>query len=61
MDDQMFRFCCRCARVSLISPDTGCYFCGGKFVLASLKDDLKLKRKKEVAESHYSIFELFWL
>ena len=49
----MFRFCCSCVRVSLISPKTGCYFCGGKFVLSSLKDDLKLiKRKKKVAETH---------
>jgi hypothetical protein len=38
--------------MSLIDSDTGCYFCGGKFVLASLKDDLKLKKKKQVAESH---------
>ena len=52
MDDQMFRFCCRCVRMSLIDSDTGCYFCGGKFVLASLKDDLKLKKKKDIAESH---------
>jgi len=52
MDDQMFRFCCRCVRMSLIDSDTGCYFCGGKFVVSSLKDDLKLKKKKQVAESH---------
>ena len=54
MDDQMFRFCCRCVRMSLITADDGCYFCGGKFIVASLKDDLKLmkKRRKEVAESH---------
>ena len=50
--NQMFRFCCRCVRMSLIDPDNGCHFCGGKFVVASLKDDLKLKKKKEIAESY---------
>ena len=51
--NKMFRFCCSCVRVSLIVPETGCYFCGGKFVLSSLKDDLKLiKRKKKVAETY---------
>ena len=48
----MYRFCCSCVRVSLIDRETGCHFCGGKFVLSSLKDDLKLiKRKKKVAET----------
>ena len=50
--DQMFRFCIRCVRMSLIDPEKGCHFCGGKFIVASLKDDLKLKKKKEVATSH---------
>ena len=51
--NKMFRFCCSCVRVSLIDPYTGCHFCGGKFVLSSLKDDLKLiKRKKKVAETY---------
>ena len=51
--NKMFRFCCSCVRVSLIDGEKGCYFCGGKFVLSSLKDDLKLiKRKKKVAETY---------
>ena len=50
---KMFRFCCSCVRVSLIDQETGCYFCGGKFVVSSLKDDLNLiKRKQKVAETH---------
>jgi len=50
--NKMYRFCCSCVRVSLIDRETGCHFCGGKFIVASLKDDLKLKKKKEVATSH---------
>tara|TARA_R100001594_G_scaffold137868_1_gene181176 strand:- start:549 stop:710 length:162 start_codon:yes stop_codon:yes gene_type:complete len=50
--EQMFRFCCRCVRMSIIDEHKGCYFCGGKFIVASLKDDLKLKKKKEVAETY---------
>ena len=42
---QMFRFCCSCARMSLITKD-GCHFCGSKFVVASLKDDLFIRKKK---------------
>ena len=50
--NQMFRFCCRCVRMSLIDEHTGCHFCGGKFVVSSLKDDLKLIKRNQVAESH---------
>ncbi len=49
---QKFRFCCSCVRMSLIDPHKGCHFCGGKFVVASLKDDLKLNKRKELAESY---------
>ncbi len=51
-DSQMFRFCCSCVRMSLITPEDGCHFCGGKFIVASLKDDLKLNKRKELAESY---------
>ena len=52
-ESQIFRFCCKCVRVSLIDQEKGCCFCGGKFIVSSLKDDLKLmKRKKEVAETY---------
>jgi hypothetical protein len=37
----------------------GCYFCGGKFIVASLKDDLKLKKKKEVA-NHTKVYMNFF-
>ena len=37
---QIFRFCCKCVRVSLIDQEKGCCFCGGKFIVSSLKDDL---------------------
>ena len=51
--NQMFRFCCRCVRMSLIDTKKGCHFCGGKFIVSSLTDDLELmKRKKKVAETH---------
>lgn len=49
---QIFRFCCRCVRMTLMQ-DNCCYFCKGKFVVASPTDDFKIKRrKKEVAESY---------
>ena len=49
-ESQMFRFCCRCTRVSLIT-DNGCYFCEGKFILQSKRDDLNIREKK-YAETH---------
>mgnify|MGYP003148704933 CR=1 FL=1 len=49
--NQMYRFCCSCIRISLIT-ENGCHFCGGKFIVASLKDDLKIRKKKELAESY---------
>lgn len=42
---QMFRFCCRCVRMALIT-EYGCHFCGGKFIVAALKDDLNIREKK---------------
>ena len=51
-DSQMFRFCCKCVRMSLIDEHTGCHFCGGKFIVSSLKDDLKLIKRNQLAESH---------
>ena len=48
---QIFRFCCRCVRMTLMQDD-GCYFCKGKFVVASPTDDFKRKKKKEVVESY---------
>jgi hypothetical protein len=38
--------------MSLIDPDNGCHFCGGKFIVSSLKDDLKINKRKEVAETY---------
>ena len=49
---QMFRFCCRCVRMSLIDQHKGCHFCGGKFIVSSLKDDLKLVKRNQLAETH---------
>ena len=49
--EQKFRFCLRCVRMSLITDST-CHFCDGKFVLTSPKDDMKLRKRKEVAESY---------
>ena len=50
--EQMFRFCCKCVRMSLIDEHTGCHFCGGKFIVSSLKDDLKLIKRNQLAESY---------
>ena len=51
---KMFRFCCSCVRVSLIDRETGCYFCGGKFLFTSPTDDFRI-RKKDNAESYESV------
>jgi len=42
---QIFRFCIRCCRMSLIQ-DGECFFCKGKFVLSGLKDDSKIRKPK---------------
>ena len=50
MDNQVFRFCMRCVRMTLIK-DCSCYFCKHKFILTSLKDDLKLMPRKKYEEA----------
>ena len=48
-DSQIFRFCCSCARVSLIQKGK-CYFCNGDFIYSSPKDDLhKMPKRVEKA------------
>jgi len=47
---QVFRFCCGCGGVSLIEKGN-CYFCGGKFIVKGLKDDLEI-RKQYNAKTH---------
>jgi hypothetical protein len=49
-EPQRFRFCCRCVRMTLMLNNS-CCFCNGKFVVASLTDDFKIRRK-ENAESY---------
>jgi hypothetical protein len=41
----MFRFCCSCVRMSLIEKGS-CYFCGGKFIIKLIRDDLHIKKSK---------------
>ena len=48
---QTFRFCCSCSRMTLMLEYDGCYFCGGKFVVAAKTDDFNIRPKK-YAESH---------
>ena len=50
-ESQMFRFCLRCARETLIKENC-CFFCKGKFILTSHKDDLKLMPRKKYEEAH---------
>ena len=50
---QAFRFCCSCVRVTLIKNDC-CYFCKGKFIISSAKDDFKIREKYNV-KAHESI------
>tara|TARA_R100001530_G_scaffold46635_1_gene35057 strand:- start:40 stop:198 length:159 start_codon:yes stop_codon:yes gene_type:complete len=44
-ESQMFRFCCSCVRMSLIEEGS-CYFCGSKFIIKLIKDDLHIKKRK---------------
>ena len=48
---QVFRFCCGCSRMTLMLEYDGCYFCGGKFIVKGLKDDLEI-RKQYNAKTH---------
>ena len=50
---QIFRFCCHCVRMTLIENGS-CFFCNGKFILKTVKDDL-LIRKKQSEKAHESI------
>ena len=43
---QVFRFCCSCSRMTLMLEYDGCYFCGGKFVVAAKTDDFNIRPKK---------------
>lgn len=49
-NNQMFRFCLHCVRMSLIQKGE-CFFCKGKFILKTVKDDLFI-RKKEYEKTH---------
>jgi len=51
---QVFRFCCGCSRMTLMTEYDGCYFCGSKFVVASKTDNFNI-RKRRNAEAHKSI------
>ena len=44
-ETQMFRFCCSCARVSLIEKGK-CFFCNGNFIYVGPKDDLYKRPRK---------------
>ena len=47
---QIFRFCCKCVRMSLIQNGE-CFFCKKKFYLKGLKDDMQIRNKRN-AESY---------
>ena len=51
---QVFRFCCGCSRMTLMTEYDGCYFCGSKFVVASKTDDFNIRPKKN-AKAYQSI------
>ena len=40
--NQMFRFCCRCAQMTLIKKGK-CITCNGQFVLTGKKDDMLIR------------------
>ena len=50
---QVFRFCCRCVRMTLVQ-DRKCFFCNGKFILHGLNDNSieHRRRKKERLETN---------
>ena len=50
-ESQMFRFCVRCVRMTLVKNKC-CKFCKGKFLVASIKDDLDLRNKKQLEEAY---------
>lgn len=50
MKNQIFRFCCRCIRMTLMKNNV-CFFCGGKFVLSGLKDNFGVNKKRKKHEA----------
>ena len=50
-ESQMFRFCLRCVRMTLVKNNC-CNFCKGKFLVTSHKDDLKLMPRKKLEEAY---------
>jgi|TARA_R100000081_G_C4769477_1_gene144686 rRNA maturation endonuclease Nob1 len=51
---QVFRFCCGCSRVTLMTEYHGCYFCGSKFVVAGKTDDFNIRKRKH-AEAYEGV------
>ncbi len=45
--NQIFRFCCRCVRLSLIKKGK-CFCCNGDFIVSSPKDDLHKRPKNAI-------------
>jgi hypothetical protein len=52
MKNQIYRFCCHCIRMTLMSED-GCLFCGGKFVVSGIKDSFNKIKRKQKSEAPY--------
>jgi hypothetical protein len=52
--EQVFRFCCGCSRVTLMTEYHGCYFCGSKFVVAGKTDDFNIRKRKH-AEAYEGV------
>ena len=52
MNEQIFRFCCRCVREAPIKKGR-CYFCKGTFILSGPQDELYLINKKQKVEETY--------
>ncbi|QDP63648.1 MAG: hypothetical protein Unbinned3987contig1001_24 [Prokaryotic dsDNA virus sp.] len=48
---QVFRFCCRCIRMSLIKEGK-CIFCKGSFYSKGVKDDMQKHLKKRHEKTH---------
>ena len=49
---QVFRFCCKCVRMTLMTKGK-CYFCNGDFIITAPSDNLhKVNRR---AKSHKSL------
>ena len=56
-ESQMFRFCCSCVRMSLIEEGS-CYFCGSKFIIKLIKDDLHIKKGN--VKKHTKVYMQFF-